>query len=355
MNLILLAIFFNLVLGRTLFTHFLSSSIYKNGKMYIYETLDEYILGSGLYVYTLKDGPISDIKPKIVNFTNLDTSYTPLFLNLPPNLPNERSDQLWMLSGLHESVIKNQGLDEDHWTAQITNENELKFGSGFISKPDNNNFPKSGFTATIVNNDDNPTLHVIGGLVYSKELKTELITNYHFKYEFKTDKWSDLSKFTKSILPPVTYHKVVQADDSLILVTGYSQDYAKNGNFTDTLPSENSTQISISEMYKFDLSTEKWSTQKIKLNLDTDIYKQGLTYGPSLDIYNGKLISYMSLYDFWNSEYKPMLATLDYKSKEWKWNWINVKNEANTLNSLDLSYHNTIIINDQLLMLHGKY
>jgi frataxin-like iron-binding protein CyaY len=321
--------------------------------MYIYESVDENVRGSGLYIYTLKDGPISDIRPKLVNITNVDTNYTPLFLNLPPDLPNERSEQLWMMSALHESVIKNQDVDEEHWTVQILNDNELKFDSSFISKPDYKNFPESGFTTTIVNNDNNPTLHVIGGLIYSKELKTELITNYHFKYEFKTDKWIDLSKSTKSILPPVTYHKVVQADDSLILVTGYSQDYAKNGNFTDILPSENSTQISISEMYKFDLSTEKWTTEKVKLNLDAGIYKQGLARGLSLDIYNGKPISYMSLYDFWNGEYKPMLAILDYKAKEWK--WIDVKNEADTLNSLDLKYHSTIIINNQLLMFHGKY
>ncbi|KXN67058.1 hypothetical protein CONCODRAFT_10952, partial [Conidiobolus coronatus NRRL 28638] len=102
MNLLLLAIFISFTFGRTEFSYFLSSSIYKNGKMYIYETLDEHVLGSGLYVYTLKDGPISDIKPNIINITNADLTYTPLFLNLPPGLPNERSDQLWMLSGLHE-------------------------------------------------------------------------------------------------------------------------------------------------------------------------------------------------------------------------------------------------------------
>ncbi|KXN64746.1 hypothetical protein CONCODRAFT_14001, partial [Conidiobolus coronatus NRRL 28638] len=298
---------------------------------------DDNTNGTGLYIYNLKDGPISDIKPNIINITNASPVYTPLFLNFPPGFPKERSDQLWMMGALHEHAIAEANLDEEHWSGQIINDNEFKFDNSLIPMPDFKNFPQSGFTVNIVNNSNNSTLHVIGGLIYSKKRKNELMTNYHFKYDFNTSKWSDLSNHTKSILQPVAYHRVIQADDSLVLLSGLSQNYTKNGNFTETLPSNNATYIRISDIYKFDLTTEKWSLVNAKLNLDPDIYERGLADGLSLDIYEGKLLSYMSLKDFQNLDYVPKLGTLDFRAKNWEWTWIDVKNDGGLSNQRQYS------------------
>ncbi|KXN67060.1 hypothetical protein CONCODRAFT_10954 [Conidiobolus coronatus NRRL 28638] len=156
-----------------------------------------------LYVYTLKDGPISEIKPNIVNITNANYTYNPQFLDLPSGLPNGRSDQPWMVGALSETDIEYQDIDEEHCTYQVVNDNELKFGSGFIRKPDFKNFPENQFTLAIFNSDNNPILYVICGLSYSKELKDRYVSNYQFQYEFKTNTWSDLSDLTESILRPV--------------------------------------------------------------------------------------------------------------------------------------------------------
>jgi hypothetical protein len=354
MSLLLLTLFISFALA-TEQRHFYSSSIYKNGKLYVYEADDISVLGSGLYIYNLKDGPISDTKPKVINMTNAGPAYTPIFLDLPPNLPKERSDQLWMLGAVHDLVIEESVLDEEYWTAQIVNDNDLKFDGGLIPKPDYENFPQSAFTATIANDANEYELHIIGGLKYIKENNSTIITNYHFKYEFNSGKWKDLSDKSRSKLPPVAYHKVVQADGSLILLGGLSQNYTKNGNFIETVPSNDATFIGISDIYKFDLSSEKWTAVNAKINLDADIYKRGLAVEPSLDIYDGKLLSYMSLNDFTTSDFVPKLATLDFRAKDWEWKWIELKNDGGTDNSLTLIEHQSLVINDQLLLIHGKY
>ncbi|KXN67105.1 hypothetical protein CONCODRAFT_10903 [Conidiobolus coronatus NRRL 28638] len=354
MNFLIFFIFISYALGLTEYKTILTSAIHKNGKMYIYEPIDEKISGTGLYVYTLKDGLISDNKPNIVNITNGNWAYTPQFLNLPPGLPNGRSDQLWMISALYEEIMGEKEIEQKAWSGQILNDKELSFESSFIRKPDFENFPVGAFSLTITNVDNNPTLHVIGGLIYSKKLKNVLITNYHFKYEFNTEKWTDLSKNTKSILQPVAYHKVVQANNSLILVGGTTQYYATKGNFTHTVPSNSSTPLRITDIYKFDLSTEKWSLVNAKLNLKEEVYERGIADGQSLDIYNGKLISYMAIQNTESNNHVPKLATLDYKAEDWEWTWVDIKNEGGSDNTLVLYDHHTLIINDQLLLFHGN-
>jgi hypothetical protein len=354
MNFLILALFVNFTLGLTEYKTILTSSIYKNGKYYIYEPIDDTLSGTGFYVYSLKDGLISDNKPNIINVTNGNWAYTPQFLNLPPGLPNGRSDQLWMMGALFEEVMNNTDINKDNWGVQILNDSEVKYGSSFITRPDFDTFPESAFSITTVDIDTNPTLHIIGGLIYSKKLKNELITNYHFKYEVNKDKWTDLSKDTKSILQPVAYHKVVHAGNSLILVGGATQSNTENRNFTHTVTSNNSSPLRLTDIYKYDLNTEKWSLVNAKLNLKEQAYERGVADGQSLDIYNDKLISYMAMQNMETNNHVAKLGTLDYKADEWEWNWLDVKNDGGADNSLILYDHHTLIINDQLLLFHGK-
>jgi hypothetical protein len=330
----------------------LSTAIYKNGKMYIYDPNNKISRSTNLFIYTLNDSLVTDVKPNIVNITNASDTYTPQFLNLPPGLPNGRSDQLWMMDGLREEIISSNHINEGSWTSQILNDKELKFDSSFISEPSYENFPETGFSITIVNNNNNTVLYVIGGLLYSKELDNDLITNYQFKYDFNTGTWSDLSNRTKSILKPVAYHKVIQADNSLILISGITSNYTKNGNFTNTVPPDGLTRLAISDIYKFDLTTEVWSSVNAKLNLE-EKYEEGKALGLSLDIYKEKIISYMSMYNMEFNRNDPKLATLDYKAKDWGWNWLDVTTDDGLDNSLDLTDHHTLIINDQLILFHG--
>jgi hypothetical protein len=353
MKLMLLSAFFTFTLLVTGQYRHSSSSIFKNGKMYIYDVTDMKIDEPLLYIYTLKDGLISDIKPNIVNITNANYTYNPQFLNLPPGLPNGRSDELWMIGALSEIDVQDQDVDEEHWTAQIVNDSELKFDSSFISKPDFENFPESQFSISIVNTDNNPRLYVIGGLSYSKKLKDRYISNSQFKYEFKTDKWSDLSDNTKSILRPVAYHRVVQAENWLFLAGGATPIRNKNGSFNNIVSSSDTVNSNITDLYKFDLTTEKWSSMNIKLNLAAETYQEGRAEGLSLDLYDGKIITYANIVNFKNEKYDPKLGILDYRANELEWIWVDI-NDSGTDNRLNLMYQETLVINDQLLLFHGK-
>ncbi|KXN67063.1 hypothetical protein CONCODRAFT_19864 [Conidiobolus coronatus NRRL 28638] len=325
MGLLLLTILINFTLIITGQYHRSSSSLYKDGKMYIYDSTSRKNNEPFLYIYTLKDGPISDIKPNIVNITNLKPAYAPKLINLPPGLSNGRSDQLLMMRAVAETDIKEYDIEQDPWTIQVVNDSEFRPDSSFIPKPDYKNFPISQFTPTIVNNDNNPT-----------------------------DTWSDISHRTKSKLPPIGYYKIVQADNSLIIVSGITPKNTKTININGTISIDYVDRSSLADIYKFDLSTEEWSSVNVKLNLNETLYKGGKASEVSLDVYNEKLIIYANLINSETELYNPMLGTLDYKAKEWEWTWIDIKNAGGTDNNLNLMSQHTLVINDQLLMFHGS-
>jgi hypothetical protein len=331
-----------------------TTAIYRNNKLYVYEPYDVDLDWAGLTIYNLKDGLISDIETRLINLTNTNSAYTPQFLQLPETLPDKRSDELWMIGGISDQVLRNNTISKDNWSCEIVNDSELEFNDDFIPMPPFDNFPKSGFSQTIVNNNNNPELYIIGGLVYSKELNTTLITNYFFKYEFSTRRWSDLSETTKSILQPRALHRVVEVNNSLILIGGIQNNKTLDAKFEHTLPSNNETTTSdINTIYKFDLTYQKWTNVETKLNKDSNIYRNGTAVGSSFDVYKGKIISYTALANYEGEYFEPQIGILDYNT--WEWEWHDVKTEVGTDNSLFLEYHNTLIINDQLILVHGNF
>ncbi|KXN64822.1 hypothetical protein CONCODRAFT_13873 [Conidiobolus coronatus NRRL 28638] len=272
--------------------------------------------------------------------------------SLPQGLPNGRSYETWMIGSIAEDELKNNNLSKENWNCEIVNDNELKFHDDFIPMPPFKNFPKSGFSQTIVNSNDSPELYIVGDMVYSEELDTELITNYFYKYEFNTGQWSDLSEKTKSILRPRAFHKVIEADNSLLLFGGIQNDEAIKRKFEHTAPINDDADIGdITTIYKFNLNEQKWSTVNAKLNKDPNIYKTGQVSGSVYDVYKGKIISYISLFNYVKNIYQHQLGILDYKT--WEWEWHSIKNEVGTDNNLFLSFYQTLIINHQLILIHG--
>jgi hypothetical protein len=331
-----------------------TTTIYKNNKLYVYQQNDIELKRPGLTIYNLRDGPVSDIQTQLVNFTNSNPVYAPQFLQLPQFLPNERSQETWMIGGIVSDKLKNNNLTKDNWSCEIINDSELKFHDDFIPMPQFDNFPKSGFSQTIVNGNNDPELYIIGGLVYSKELDTPLITNYFYKYEFSTRKWRDLSETTKSILPPRAFHKVIEVNSSLLLFDGIQNIETIKENFEHTILADDSIDSGgIGTIFKFDLIEQKWSKLNTKLNRDLSIYRNGTAARSSFDVYNGKVISYSAFFDNNTGMYEPQIGILDYKTLEWEWH--NVKTESGIDNNLALSYYQALIINRQLILIHGKF
>jgi hypothetical protein len=330
-----------------------TTSIYSNNKLYVYEPNDIELKWSGLTIYDLKDGPMSEIKPQLVNITNSNPIYTPQFLQFPDSLANWRSHEIWMTGGISVPKLEDNTISKENWSCEIINDSELKFHDDFIPMPPFENFPNSGFSQTIVNGDNGLELYIIGGLVYSKELDKELITNYFYKYEFNTGKWVDLNKATESILQPRAFHKVIKVDNSLLLIGGIQNNKNLKKKFEHTVPVNDETDESdINIIFKFDLIEQKWSIVEAKLNKDPSVYKSVKATGAAYELYRGKIISYVILYNYVENKYEPQIGILDYNN--WEWQWHDVKTEIGIGNSLLLSYYQTLIISNQLILIHGK-
>jgi hypothetical protein len=331
----------------------LCSGIFKSDKYYIYYPV---IDGSNIgivNIYTLKDGPISQIKMNEVNITNAPAGYMPQFLNFAQDTQNSVSNEILLLEGYAQESVTNRKPDESKWMAQFVNDNQLNFGSSFIKTPNYTYFPKGGYTQNIVNVNNKTVMYIIGGYTFSNELKDVILTSYVFRYDFNSNSWSDLSESSKSILPPIAVHRSVQVNNSLLIFNGYSSNITDR-KYAQTYNSEDPTEDnSINKMYKFDLLTEKWTVINLKTNLDSATYGNGSMLGASYDYYNGNIVSYGAIDNLNTNDTDPYFGTLDLATLEWHWNHISTGSGLD--NSLKLMFHKTLLIRDQLVLFKSIY
>ncbi|KXN66261.1 hypothetical protein CONCODRAFT_11929, partial [Conidiobolus coronatus NRRL 28638] len=297
-----------------------TSTIIRNNKLYIYEPVSSTGDDSSITIYNLQDGPISEIKHNEVIF-NVGQNYTPQFINLP----NDKDTDLWLIGGQTEDNIKTNELTPNTWTSQFINDNQFKFNSTIIPQPNFPNFPKGGYSQVVVNVNNSAVLYVIGGFIYNPKIKLQQLTNYFFKFDFNQNSWEDLSNLTRSVLPAIVNHQTISINDKyLIVANGLSQNGTKIGPLA---PADNTTFFNLADkVYKFDLVNLKWSAISTKPKLNMDDYDLGMIYGASLDYYEGKILSYASLYNINLKDYEPRIAMLDLNT--WEWEWISLKSET---------------------------
>jgi hypothetical protein len=347
MILFIILYYLNIILCLTGVDDGYPSSILRNNKFYVYEPISSTGDDSSITIYNLQDGPVSEIKRTEVSFS-AGQNYTPQFINLP----NNKDSDLWLIGGQTEKSIASNELSPTTWTSQFINDSQFKFNSALIPQPKFSNFPKGGYSQVVVNINNNPVLYVIGGFIYNKDIKLNQLTNYFFKFDFNQNRWDDLSNLTNSILPAIVNHQTIVVENKYLLVAnGLVNNNTKIGNLA---PADNTTYFNLAnKVYKFDLKDLKWSAIITKTNLDKDEYDGGIIYGASLDYYNGKILSYATLYNIELEVYDPRIALLDLNT--WEWKWISLKSETGVDNSLQLMFHQTILIHDQLVLIHGKY
>ncbi|KXN66264.1 hypothetical protein CONCODRAFT_11932 [Conidiobolus coronatus NRRL 28638] len=341
----IILLYLNYIVCSAGISHRSSSSIVRNNKLYVYETRSSKGNDSSITIYNLEDGPILEIKHTEIVF-NAGQSYTPQFIDLP----SARDDDLWLIGGLEERSIDSNELNSDRFTSQFINDSQFKFNPSLIPLPKFSNFPKGGYSQVIVNENDFPVLYVIGGFIYDSDINNQMLTNYFFKFDFKAEVWTDLSSLTKSILPPIANHQTIVVNNEYLLVAnGLS---SKDEELSPiALTNENTAHNFAEKLYKFDLTELKWSTVHTKQNLNEDDYEGGNIYGASLDYYNGKVISYAALHNAKLNQNEPRIALLDLKT--WEWEWITVNLDVGIDNSLVLMFHQTLLVSDQLVLIHG--
>jgi hypothetical protein len=324
------------------------SGILKGDKFYFYNPATDGSNTGVVNIYTLKDGPISQIDNNEVNITNVPTGYMPQFLNFPQDTQNGVSNEILLLEGYTPESLANNKLDESKWIAQFVNDNQLNFGPSFIKTPNYTYFPKSGFTQNIVNVNNKIVMYIIGGFAFSNEITSVVLSSCVFKYDFDSNSWSDLSESSKSILPPIVVHRSVEVNNSLLIFNGASPN-TTDSKYPQTYDSNNPYYAnSIDKMYKFDLLTEKWTAITLKTNLDSSKYEDESMLGASYDYYNGNIVSYGALKFLNINDTYPYFGTLDLTKMEWKWS--QIQTDYGLDNSLSLFFHQSIIIRDQLIL-----
>jgi hypothetical protein len=298
---------------------------------------------SQIDIYNLKDGPISEITKTQVNITNAPLGYMPQFLNFTQDFQNGLYNKIWMLGGYIPDFVTDSKLDESKWMAQYVNDKQLNFGSGFIKTPNYTYFPKGGYSQNIINVNNNPVMYIIGGYIFSDQTNSTTLTSCVFKYDFNSNNWSDLSDGSKSILPPIAIHRTVKVNNDLFIINGFSPNVT-DANYPQTYSSNDPIKDSpINKMYRFDLSTEKWTAITLKTNLDSSKYADNSMLGASYDYYNGSIISYGALRYSNSRDKEPHFGTLDLTTMEWRWDQINTDNGLD--NNLKLMFHQTLILN----------
>ncbi|KXN64907.1 hypothetical protein CONCODRAFT_80899 [Conidiobolus coronatus NRRL 28638] len=304
-----------------------------------------------MIVYTLKDGPVSEIDKTIVNITDAPSGYMPQLLDLKGNLENGVSNEVWMIESYLSSTVATKKFDNSKWMAQFIDDKQLNFGSSFIKPPNFTYFPKGGYSQNFVNINNDPALYVIGGFTFLKDINLRVLTSCVFKYEFNSKKWIDLSEESKSILPPIAIHRAVHVDNALYIFNGVIAN-TSDTNYPQTSAKLLTNKINtINKTYKYDLLTRKWTAISIKTNLDPAVYEEGNMFGASYDYYDGSIISYGSVFSNNEIDNGPRLGTLDLTSYEWRWD--QIKTESGLDNTLNINFHQTLVLQDQLVLFLG--
>jgi hypothetical protein len=275
-----------------------------------------------------------------------------VFLQLPSTLTKDKPSQLWLMVNNEESTINSTIIRDDEWTYRWNGTNTVSDNS-LISKPDIENFPRGGFSVTEVNINSNSYLYVLGGIIYSTKLNATAITNYFYQYNFNTKNWTDLSSLTNNIFPPTSNHKTLQVGNSLIAIPATVSSVNSSTIPQYTAYKYCSMTSNIDRIYKFDLQSNKWAGLDVDINMSNSSYPSKILYSRSLSVYKGKILVFAEVSIASGQDLKPVIGLLDLDKLKWSWN-SSIANTEIFQGAYSISPE-SIIINDQLLLINGKY
>ncbi|KXN69987.1 hypothetical protein CONCODRAFT_71043 [Conidiobolus coronatus NRRL 28638] len=311
-----------------------STSLLKNDKLYVFDYNCDPFSKSIVTTYSLHDGSLEKITSngtvfQVFQVPPIDPSYTPKFINAP------NTDDLWMLGGKNYSQLTNIKFFKEQWT-----------NTGLFEFPKFNNFPLNSYTSTIVNNTQ---LYIIGGFIYPEKFNQPVLSNQIFKYDLSRKKWDDLSYLTKGQLPPIAGHKAVMIDDRNLLIMG-----GLSPAFDDFEPSSNNTKLnSLEKIWQLDTSTLQFKPIHTKFTVNSRENIACERLGFSTNSKDKKVYIFGGIY-YKDGEYKSedQVGVLDYDTSTWDWKKFD--NPSNIQFNHKIINHDSIIIGDQLLIIHGK-
>jgi hypothetical protein len=323
-----------------------SAAIRDNKLIATYNTLDA--LNTKVIIYELKEGTTQDIfdSRKVFDYGSVDIAFALAFLDFPDDL--QSNNKLWLTFDLRvgEGFIYSNVSSFINWAGYIDlNNMTLEDGSSLFQFPTHDNFPVGKYTINMITNKSGSVLYVTGGYIRNKNDDKWSASNSFFKYNFTTKEWADITYLASGKIEPVVDHKSVVIDNRFLVILG--------GNKASSIDS--SGYYSLYNLSVFDTFTNNWEVINIKPDV-FDTSKTGLVFLNFLPIiYNNIIIVFggTASENFTRSANNTHLGILDFKSKDW--NWSPILNEDGSEYNSKRNNHNLVILNDQLIILSGKF
>jgi hypothetical protein len=323
-----------------------STSILKNNTLHVFDYNSDPHDKSTMTAYSLHDGSLKNITSTgtVFQVFPLEPSYTPKFINVP------NTNDLWMLGGKNYTQITSEELLEEQWTTKlIVKENRLDFTTDLFEVP-KFIFPFNSYTSTLVNNTE---LYIIGGFIYSNDFKQRTLSNQIYKYDFNLKRWYSLTYIAKGKLPPIAGHKTVMIDSTKLLIMG-GLSPASSDLYEPVDPSSNKTKLnSLEIIWLLDTVSLELKPIHTKFTVNSKESISCERLGFSANSKDKKVYIFGGTY-FKDGEYRSedQVGILDYNTSTWDWK--KFENPYNIEFNHKLVNHDSMIIGDQLLIIHGK-
>jgi hypothetical protein len=337
------------------------TSVYTNNFLYVYDKYRDDHDASGIAKYTLKYGPIKDLKIEYFNLGHNFLNYSSYFISIPDDFKNKipLGDKPWVFSS-GNSVFNTKDTknypDGDFYIVDDGSRNLEPLDSVELAK--SSNMTQSALSVTGVKEGDTYSIYLFGGIANNGKHQDIVVTNTFLKYDATANKWTDLSYIAEEVFP-TAFHKAVNVDDKYIyLLGGIHTEEPMNQTSYDF--NYNGFEVIIRyniEKKIFEPISTSISGSALPLNISSG------RYGFSAAYYKGKIYVYGGIQAEFSQKYNltsptketptGYLEILDTETHIWEWYQPKEPNGENS--NRKLAFHDSIIWNNQLLLTHGKF
>jgi hypothetical protein len=336
-----------------------TTSVYTNNILYVYDTLRNDTKSARITKYELKEGLIKDLKKEYFNLDGGGLYNSPQFFAINDKFKNKfpNGDSAWMFTCDNGPYKSDSGVDYPGAQLKYVDNNKKQVvKADKIRELISGNMTQSGYSVNGVTKSDSFAVFIFGGITKHPNYKDLVVTNTFHKYYLKDNEWKDIS--SSSIKErPSAFHKAVSIDDKYLFLLG---GVSAASNKANTPMIENNQPMnfnSFDNIRRYNITKGKWDTIKTSNsgNLSVDL-KLG-RYGFSATYSQGKIYVFGGMVSENSSisgkeTISPHLGILDTNTLVWE--WFHPTDQNGKPVNHGVSFHDSMVINDQLLLIHGK-
>jgi hypothetical protein len=342
-----------------------STSVYTNDYLYVYDKFRDDYKHAGITKYSLKGGLITELKSEYFNLSPFDVNESAMFIDIPDDFKNKipKGNKTWLFSCNSDTIDEKNG--NPYPRAQIlTVEDESRITRAIyeVEVPLSGNMTQSAYGLTSVREGDSLSIYLFGGIARIEFFDNIFVTNSFFKYETKTNKWTDLSFISKNERNSA-FHKAVNVDDKYIYMLGgiyIFSDYVEKPKMKN-----NYTMFynNFQTIRRYNLAKKEFEFLNTSSSGSLPIDLLAGRYGFSATYHKGRIYVYGG---FQTEDTKlnngtiltketitGYLGILDMETRIWEWFQPKEPNGENS--NRKIAFHDSIIWNNQLLLTHRKF